>query len=61
MGVELALEADVKHLCLYHNEPLSTDRDLTGFLEDTKRLASLLDPGAPLRVSVAWDGMIIQL
>ena len=61
VGVELAQRAGVKHLCLYHNEPASSDEDLDRFLEDTKKLAFLLGEGPPPRVSIAWDGMIVEV
>jgi len=61
IGMEFAQRAGVEHLCLYHNEPSSSDEDLDRFLEDTKKLAFLLDEGTPPRVSIAWDGMIVEI
>ncbi|MCK4792030.1 MAG: MBL fold metallo-hydrolase [Desulfobacteraceae bacterium] len=61
IGVELAQRAGVKHLCLYHNEPVSSDEDLDKFLQDTRKLASLIKEGGPIRVSIAWDGMVIEV
>ncbi|MBN1104565.1 MAG: MBL fold metallo-hydrolase [Deltaproteobacteria bacterium] len=60
LGVELAQKARVKHLCLYHMEPVSPDQDLKKFLADTKRLASLLNEGIAFHVSMAYDGMVIE-
>lgn len=61
VGVELAQQADVKHLCLFHQESLSNDRDLDKFLNDTKKLLLLLKPGSPLRIGMAFDGMVIEI
>jgi phosphoribosyl 1,2-cyclic phosphodiesterase len=61
IGVELAHKAGVKHLCLYHQEPVSRDEDIDKFLEDTKKLTSLLGGGGQLEVSIAWDGMVVYI
>ena len=61
LGVELAKRAKVKHLCLYHNDPASTDKDLDKFLADTEKMAALLMEGGELKVSVAWDGWSVEL
>jgi phosphoribosyl 1,2-cyclic phosphodiesterase len=61
MAVELAHKAGVKHLCLYHQEPVSKDEDIYKLLEDTKKLTSFLGEGAPLEVSIAWDGMVVYV
>jgi phosphoribosyl 1,2-cyclic phosphodiesterase len=61
IGAEFAQRAGVKHLCLYHNEPSSSDEDLDRFLEETKKLAFLLGEGTPPEVSIARDGMIVEI
>jgi phosphoribosyl 1,2-cyclic phosphodiesterase len=61
IGVELARRAGVRHLCLYHMEPVSDDRELDTYLENSRKLASLLAEEAPLQVSMAWDGMVIEV
>jgi len=61
IGAEFAQRAGVKHLCLYHNDPSSSDEDLDRFLEETKKLSSLLGEGSSPRVSIAWDGMIVEV
>jgi len=61
IGVELAHKAGVKHLCLYHQEPVSRDEGIYKLLEDTKKLTTFLGEGAPLEVSIAWDGMVLYL
>jgi ribonuclease BN (tRNA processing enzyme) len=61
VGVELARRANVKHLCLFHHEPNSSDRDLYRLLEDTKKLTSIFRKEEPLEVSIAWDGLTIDV
>ncbi|MDY6971794.1 MAG: MBL fold metallo-hydrolase [Thermodesulfobacteriota bacterium] len=61
IGMELAQKAGVKHLCLYHHEPASSDEDLDKLLRNTKKLAALLEEGGALKVSMAWDRMRIQV
>lgn len=61
IGMELAQRAGVKHLCLYHHEPVSSDEELDKLLRDTKKLASLLKEGGSLQVSMAWDRMRVQV
>jgi phosphoribosyl 1,2-cyclic phosphodiesterase len=61
IGVEMAKRAGVKHLCLYHMEPVSSDQDLDRYLENTRKLATLLTEGSPPQVSIAWDGMVIEV
>jgi len=61
IGAEFARRAGVKHLCLYHNEPSSSDEVLDRFLEETKKLVFLLGEGTPPEVSIAWDGLIIEV
>jgi phosphoribosyl 1,2-cyclic phosphodiesterase len=61
IGVELARKAGVRHLCLYHMEPVSGDRELDTYLENSRKLATLLAEEAPLQVSIAWDGMVVEV
>ncbi len=61
IGVELAQKAGVKHLCLFHNEPVSGDRVLHGLLEETRKLASILDKNTRLKISISWDGMVVNV
>jgi len=61
VGVEMAKKAKVKHLCLYHQDPNSTDQELDRLLEDTRKLARLLRGNENMAVSIAWDGMILKV
>ena len=61
VGVELAIRSGVKHLCLFHHDPTTTDEDLDNLLEETVKLIKHIDPGYPLDVSIAWDGLTLQI
>ncbi len=61
IGVDLARRAKVKHLCLFHQETTSSDQDIDKFLQDSQKLAAQLTEGEPLRVSIAWDGMEVEV
>jgi phosphoribosyl 1,2-cyclic phosphodiesterase len=61
VGVELCQLAGVKHLCLYHHEPVFDDVAIEGMLAETRRLEEITRTGARLRVSAAYDGLDIAL
>ena len=63
VGVELAHRAGVKHLCLFHHEPLNDDEAMSEIVRETRRFAELsaADAGTELHVSAAYDGMEVQL
>jgi hypothetical protein len=53
------MKARVKHLCLFHNDPLTSDKELDRLLKHTEELVPLVMKGGSLKVSVAWDGRVI--
>jgi phosphoribosyl 1,2-cyclic phosphodiesterase len=59
VGVELCQMASVKHLCLFHHEPVHDDEQLAAILRDTQRFEELTRTEVPLRVSSAYDGLEI--
>ena len=61
VGVELCQEAGVRHLCLFHHEPINGDETLSGILAETRRYESISRSGPPMQVSTAYDGMEIDL
>jgi len=61
IGVEMAQKAGVRHLVLYHQDPNHTDQDLDRLLEDTRKLARLLVRNDDLSVSIAYDGMVVEV
>ena len=60
VAVELAQLAHVKHLALFHHEPVYDDRMLETILGETIRFEELGRDGGPaLRISSAYDGLEI--
>lgn len=63
IGVELAQLAGVKHLVMYHHEPVNDDQMLEKILAETRRYEEIsrLDPKQKLIVTSAYDGLEIAL
>ncbi|MBT3604613.1 MAG: MBL fold metallo-hydrolase [Candidatus Latescibacteria bacterium] len=61
LGVDIALNAGVKQLLLFHHDPLSDDRRVAKFLKGTRRYLNHIAPNADLNVSVAYEGLSITL
>ena len=61
VGVELCQMAGVKHLCMFHHEPLFDDDQLRRVLAETRRLEEITRGETRLEVSSAYDGMEIEL
>jgi phosphoribosyl 1,2-cyclic phosphodiesterase len=61
VGVELAQLARVKHLCMYHHEPIFDDARLGAILGETRRLEEITRQGHRVEISSAWDGMEITI
>jgi phosphoribosyl 1,2-cyclic phosphodiesterase len=61
IGVELCQMAEAKHLCLFHHEPIFDDARIQRILEETIRLEEITRAGAPLRISSAHDGLVIEV
>ena len=61
IGVELCQEAGAKHLVMFHHEPAFNDEQLYTILQETTRYEEIMRMGEPLKVSSAYDGMIIEV
>ena len=61
VGVELCQLAQVRHLCLFHHEPVHGDQAIENVLEETRRFEEITRTGKPLVVTAAFDGMEIDL
>ncbi len=61
VGVELAIEGQVKRLCLFHSEHTYNDVELDHFLDDTRTYKNIHDPENPLAIQLAYDGLEIYL
>lgn len=61
VGVDLCHQARVKHLCLFHHEPLLSDEAIHQVWRETIRYEELMREGHALTISSAYDGMEIRL
>jgi phosphoribosyl 1,2-cyclic phosphodiesterase len=61
VGVELAQMAGVRHLCLFHHEPVLEDEQIAAVLRETRRLEEITRGEHPVAISAAYDGMEIAL
>ncbi len=61
VGVELCQMAGVRHLCLFHHEPVFDDAAIDAMLTETRRLEEITRGTTRLHVSAAFDGMDIVL
>ncbi|MDP6830094.1 MAG: MBL fold metallo-hydrolase [Alphaproteobacteria bacterium] len=61
VGVDLCHRAGVAHYCLFHHEPIYDDYDLQRIHQETRRYAEIMNQGQPLQVSMAYDGLEIEL
>ncbi len=59
VAVELAQMAGVKHLVMYHHEPIFDDRTIDTILAETRRYEELSRRGEKLTISSAYDGLEI--
>jgi len=61
VGVELCHAAGVRHLCMFHHEPIHSDETLSRILAETRRYEEISRTGRKLLVTSAYDGMEIDL
>ena len=59
VGVELCQLARVKHLCLFHHEPMFDDARLQTILRESRRLEEITRSDHRLEISAAYDGLEI--
>ena len=53
--------ADVKRLCLFHHEPISSDERILAIWRETRRLEEITRSATPLEIYSAYDGLEITL
>jgi hypothetical protein len=46
---------------MFHHEPTFDDEAIARVLADTRRFEEITRGGAPLEVSTAYDGLVIEL
>jgi len=60
IGADIAREAKVKRLVLFHHDPISTDEEILRTLKQTQEYLSHSDKGMLVRVDAATEGMEIR-
>jgi len=62
-AVELGVKANVKHLCLFHNDPTYDDERLEVLLEDTRNYLKIYNDHQyhPLKIDLAYDGLELEV
>jgi phosphoribosyl 1,2-cyclic phosphodiesterase len=61
VGVELCQRAAVRHLALFHHEPANDDAEIERVLHDTRRFEELTRKSMPLKVTMTYDGLEIDV
>ena len=61
VGVELCQRAGVRHLALFHHEPANDDAEIERVLRDTRRFEELTRKSMPLKVTMTYDGLEIDV
>ena len=61
VGIDLALDAEVKELLLFHHDPMHTDVTLLKNLQQARQYLVSMKPGSNLSIDLAYDGQYIQL
>jgi phosphoribosyl 1,2-cyclic phosphodiesterase len=56
-AVEMAVDAGVKKLCLFHSEHSCNDENLDRFLNDTRDYLAIHADSSPLQIFLAYDGL----
>lgn len=62
IGVDLALQAGVRNLIMFHHKPTNDDFTLVEIYEKTKEYQDLFDPGRKrLAIHLAYENLVIDL
>ncbi len=61
IGVDIAVEAGVKHIVFFHHEPTYSDFKLAEVLENTEKYLKVIAPNSKLKMSMAREGWTVDL
>jgi phosphoribosyl 1,2-cyclic phosphodiesterase len=61
VGIDLALDAEVKKLLLFHHDPMKTDQVLIENLVQAQKYLRNMEPDADLEIDLSYDGQYIRL
>lgn len=60
-AVELAKQAGIKHMIMFHHDPGFSDEKLDQFHAETARYEEVYEGGQPMKVSISYDGLEIAV
>ncbi len=61
VGLELCQLARARHLVLFHHEPVYDDHSIHQIFQETVRLEEITRQDHPVRISAAYDGLVIDV
>ena len=61
VGLELCQLARVRHLVLYHHEPVFDDDRIHKIRQETVRLEEITRQDHEVKVSTAYDGLVVDV
>ncbi len=61
VGLELCQLAHARHLVLFHHEPVYDDHRIHQIFQETVRLEEITRQDHPVRISAAYDGLVIDV
>ena len=61
VGIDLALDAEVKKLLLFHHDPMKTDQILVENLHQAQKYLKNMEPNSQLEIDLSYDGQFISL
>jgi phosphoribosyl 1,2-cyclic phosphodiesterase len=61
VGLELCQHAHARHLVLFHHEPVYDDHRIHQIFQETIRLEEITRRDHPVKISAAYDGLVIDV
>jgi phosphoribosyl 1,2-cyclic phosphodiesterase len=61
IGIEMAIRAGVKKLCLFHSDHTFDDFQLDNFLKNSNRYKEIYNDAANLEIMIAYDGLELDV
>jgi hypothetical protein len=61
IGLELCQLARARHLVLYHHEPVFDDDRIYKILQETVRLEEITRQDHTVKISTAYDGLVVEV
>lgn len=61
IGVDISVEADVKHLLFFHHEPNYDDKRIFTLYEESVKYKKTIPKKNDLKISIAFEGMEVEI